>query len=107
MEIQALELKAKLDAGEALLLIDCREPLEHHITRIEGAELIPMNTIPAQLTRLEAAADEKALVVYCHHGMRSLQVVNWLRGQGVANCWSLAGSIDEWSSRVDPAVPRY
>jgi len=59
------------------------------------------------LQRLEAAADDAMLVVFCHHGVRSLQVVNWLRQQGVENCQSMSGGIDLWSLNVDPQVPRY
>ncbi len=46
-------------------------------------------------------------MVYCHHGVRSLNVVNWLREQGIENCQSVAGGIDAWSLAVDPSVPRY
>jgi rhodanese-related sulfurtransferase len=46
-------------------------------------------------------------MVFCHHGMRSLNVVNWLRNQGVEACQSISGGIDLWSSTVDPSRPRY
>jgi len=107
LEIAPADAKKLLDDGEAVALIDCREAGEYQICRIEGAELIPMNTVPAQLQRLDALSDEKRLIVYCHHGMRSLSVVNWLRKQGVENCQSLSGGIDRWSASVDPKVPRY
>lgn len=106
-EVSAREVKARIDAGQPLRLIDCREPGEHALTRIEGAELIPMNTVPQQLQHLEGQAEEAPLVVFCHHGVRSMNVVNWLRHQGVENCQSMAGGIDAWSCEVDPAVPRY
>jgi rhodanese-related sulfurtransferase len=66
-----------------------------------------MGSIPGQLQRLEGLADEQTLMVICHHGVRSLQVVSWLRAQGVENCFSVAGGIDRWSIEVDPGVPRY
>jgi rhodanese-related sulfurtransferase len=69
--------------------------------------LIPLRTVPAQLQRLEALADERTLIVYCHHGVRSLNVVNWLREQGISNCQSMAGGTDRWSLEIDPSVPRY
>ena len=84
-----------------------REPFEHAIARIEGAELIPMGNVPARLTHLEAQADEATLIVFCHHGVRSMQVVNWLRQQGVDTCQSMAGGIDSWSAGVDANVLRY
>src|ERR1051326_3081571 len=107
MEVSAQEVKARMDAGEKLALIDVREASEFAIARIEGGELIPMRTVPAELQRLEARADEGTLVVYCHHGVRSLNVVNWLRQQGLEACQSMAGGIEAWSTVVDPAVPRY
>ena len=106
-EISPREVKRKMDAGEAIHLIDVREPAEFQLARIESAELIPMNTVLAALQRIEVLADEGTLVVYCHHGMRSLSVVNWLREQGIADCQSLAGGIEQWSLEVDSSVPRY
>ena len=47
------------------------------------------------------------IIVYCHHGVRSANVVSWLRDQGVAACQSMSGGIDRWSAEVDPGVPRY
>jgi rhodanese-related sulfurtransferase len=89
------------------MLIDVREPEEFALTKIEGSQLVPMQTIPAQLQMLEQMADEKMLLVLCHHGVRSLQVVAWLRQQGIENSYSVAGGIDRWSREVDPGVPRY
>ena len=66
-----------------------------------------MNTVPQHLQRLETLADDAPLIVFCHHGMRSLMVVNWLREHGLAECSSMSGGIDQWSLSVDPAVPRY
>jgi rhodanese-related sulfurtransferase len=107
LETTPQDIQRLLAAGEKLLLIDVREPAEFQLARIPGAELIPMRIVPAQLQRLEAAADEATLIVYCHHGVRSLNVVNWLREQGVSSCQSMAGGIDRWSLQIDPAVPRY
>lgn len=105
MEITPQEVQRRLSAGEKLRLIDVREPFEFQQARIEGAELIPMRTIPKALALFEE--EENPIVVVCHHGMRSLQVVGWLREQGVENCTSMAGGIDRWSIEVDPNVPRY
>jgi rhodanese-related sulfurtransferase len=104
LEITPAETKRRLDAGENLLLVDVREPWEFAICRIEGAKLIPMGSIPANLQALDTDED---VICYCHHGMRSLDVVVWLRGQGVANAKSLAGGIERWSTEIDPRVPRY
>ncbi len=105
-DISPLDAQAQLASGQALL-IDVREPFEYAIARIDGAELIPMNTVPQRLQHLEDLAEDKLLVVCCHHGVRSLSVVDWLRRQGVGNCVSMAGGIDLWSAQIDPSVPRY
>jgi len=105
MEITPQEVQRRLSAGEKLRLIDVREPFEFQQARIEGAELIPMRSIPKALALFEE--EENPIVVFCHHGMRSLQVVGWLREQGVGNCTSMSGGIDHWSLEVDPNVPRY
>ena len=107
LEITPVEVKKRLDAGEKLYLVDVREPHEFAIAKIEGAVLIPMRAIPGELQDLEARADEGPLMVFCHHGMRSLNVVNWLRNQGVEACQSISGGIDLWSTTVDPSIPRY
>lgn len=106
-EITPQEVQRRLHSGEKLALIDVREPGEFQLAGIRGAELIPMRTVPAELSRLEAQTDETPLIVFCHHGVRSLNVVHWLREHGVDACQSMAGGIDRWSLEIDPAVPRY
>jgi rhodanese-related sulfurtransferase len=104
LEITPTELKQRLDGRQKLLLIDVREPHEYQICKIDGATLIPMRTIPANLQQLDT---DDEVICYCHHGVRSLDVVVWLQGQGVATARSLAGGIDRWSLEIDPRVPRY
>jgi rhodanese-related sulfurtransferase len=104
LEILPRDVKQRLDRGDKLLLIDVREPHEHAICQIAGAELIPMRTIPANLQKLDVDED---VICFCHHGMRSLDVANWLRSQGVKTAKSMAGGIDRWSLEIDPKVPRY
>jgi rhodanese-related sulfurtransferase len=107
MEVTPEEVKRWLDSGQPVALVDVREPFEHAVARIEGADLIPMNTIPGHLDELREKAARERVIVICHHGVRSLNVVNWLRQQGLENCWSMSGGIDLWSLSIDPAVPRY
>jgi len=104
LEITPAEVKQRLDRGEKLVLIDVRELWEFSVCRIEGAKLIPMGTVPANLQTLDT---DDEIVVYCHRGMRSLDVTVWLRGQGVGRAKSLAGGIERWSLEIDPNVPRY
>ena len=105
MEISVREVKRKLEAGEKVKLVDVREPSEFQRCRIEGAELIPMRAVPRHVEKL--AAEEAEVVVFCHHGVRSEEVVEWLRENGVEKARSMAGGIDAWSCQVDPDVPRY
>jgi rhodanese-related sulfurtransferase len=107
LEVSVQEVKRRLDAGEKLHLIDVREPQEFALARIENAELIPIRSVPGALQTLESRADDGPLIVYCHHGMRSLHVVSWLREQGLEACQNMTGGIDAWSVTVDPSVPRY
>lgn len=107
LEVSPQDVKARLERGEKIALIDVREPGEHAVSRIEGADLIPMRTVPAELASLDARAEDSTLIVFCHHGVRSLNVVHWLREHGVDACQSMSGGIDAWSLRVDPSVPRY
>ncbi|MFN0100765.1 MAG: rhodanese-like domain-containing protein [Bryobacteraceae bacterium] len=106
-EVTPREVEDRRKAGENLCLIDVREDAEWRICRIEGASLVPMNTVPARLRELDTQADITPLIVYCHHGVRSLNVVQWLRRNGVGNCQSMTGGIDRWSAEIDTGVPRY
>lgn len=105
-EVSCQELKQKLDAQADLLLIDCREPVEHQYCRIESARLLPMAETPAHLEALRQESNRE-IIIYCHHGIRSLQVVDYLRLQGIPQARSLSGGIDAWSLEIDGSVPRY
>ena len=104
-EITPTEVKQRIDAGEEFSLIDVREPEEHLICHLPHATLIPMRDVPQQFGLLQDASPP--VIVYCHHGVRSLKVIAWLREQGLTECQSMSGGIDAWSREVDPAVPRY
>ena len=104
MEVAPGEVKDMLARGEKLFFVDVREKWEYDTTHIEGSVLIPLREIPANLARLEAASE---LVLFCHHGMRSLDAAAWLRSQGVEGARSMSGGIDRWSAEIDPNVPRY
>ena len=105
-EIAPAEAEKQLSSKQAVLL-DVREPEEFAVAHLKNSVLMPMQTIPPQLQRLEQMADENTVLVLCHHGVRSLQVVAWLRGQGIENCYSVTGGIDRWSRELDSSVPRY
>jgi adenylyltransferase/sulfurtransferase len=102
--ISVRELKAKMDNGEPLTLIDVREPFEYEIARIEGSRLIPLGDLETRISELPKTG---VLVLQCHSGGRSEHAARILREAGFANAVNLEGGIDAWSVEVDPAVPRY
>ncbi len=105
-EFNKLRILSAGDAqNKAPLLLDVREPWEATTAGIAGSKLIPMGEIPS---RAHAELDpDQPIVVFCHHGMRSLSVTMWLRREGFEHVQSLAGGIDEWSRTIDPNIPRY
>lgn len=104
LQISTKEVSERLARDEKLLLVDVRERWEYDLCKIPGAKLIPLGTLPANLNTL---LDTDEVICYCHHGMRSLDAVVWLRQQGVERAKSMAGGIERWSVDVDPQVPRY
>ncbi len=105
-EVEVDEIAAALSGEDPPLIIDCREPSEIATASIDGTLNIPMGEISARLPDLEAHAD-RDIVVMCHHGVRSLQVVAFLREAGFDEPRSMAGGIDRWSQEIDAGVPRY
>ncbi len=103
-EIDVEELKAWLDDGRDLALVDVREPHEYQICRLEGSRLMPPRELVSRWQELDA---ETPTVFYCHTGVRSTQAVTFLRHQGFARAVNLRGGIEAWSLRIDPTVPRY
>lgn len=109
-EITPAELQSLLsnDESPAFRLVDCREEDEFAICRIEKAELIPLSRFAEEAsTKLLANDDPIPVIVYCHHGMRSMNATLYLREKGLTSTWSLAGGINLWSTQIDPEVPRY
>jgi sulfur-carrier protein adenylyltransferase/sulfurtransferase len=102
-EITPSELKRRIDTGDQIAILDVREPWEHEICSISGAQFIPMDELPARVREFDRTRE---IVVHCHHGQRSAAVVQWLRRQGVPAV-NLQGGIDAWSVEVDPTVGRY
>jgi rhodanese-related sulfurtransferase len=112
-EVSPAFVKRSIDAQpHRIVLIDCREPEEFQIARIEGATLIPMGETRQRINDIEdliedAANGDPEVIVYCHHGVRSLKVAAALRQMGVVSARSMLGGIDLWSKQIDPSVPLY
>lgn len=102
-EIQPEAVKDLKEQG-GIVLLDVREAWERETARIEESLHIPMGDVPARIQELDP--DER-IVVYCHMGVRSMNVTAWLRQQGYEQVQSMAGGIDRWSRFVDPKVPLY
>ena len=104
-EITPEDVKTITERKEPFTLLDVRESWEFETARIEGATLMPMGDVP-RLAHHELDPDLH-IIVYCHHGARSMNVTAWLRQQGFEKAQSMAGGIDAWSRRVDGKVPVY
>lgn len=85
-------------------LIDVREPWEFDICHLEGSELLPMGQVPA---KLELFHESPEYVIICHHGIRSLQVMQFLAHHGIQNTINLDGGVDAWARDVDVTMPLY
>jgi adenylyltransferase/sulfurtransferase len=105
-EIAVRQLADRLAAGEPLYLLDVRQPWEHETASLPGSKLIPLNQLAARLGEVSPPPGVP-LVVYCHHGVRSLSAAAGLERLGFSDVCSLAGGIDAWSVEIDPSVPRY
>ena len=103
-DVAPAEFASRWGTPPTVTLLDVREPWEINTAAIEGSTHIPMSQVPSRLAELDPNAP---LVVMCHGGMRSLQVAQYLAGQGFTDVYNLSGGIDAWSQEVDPSVPRY
>jgi rhodanese-related sulfurtransferase len=105
-QIRVQELAAKIEQGDAVYLVDVRQPWESEYCQLPNSLLIPLGELPERVAEVEPP-EGALVVVYCHHGIRSQSGAAILQQAGFANAASLVGGIDAWSSRVDPKVPRY
>ena len=103
-EISAVEAAKLQEIEEGVSFLDVREDEEVAICRIGGALHIPMGQIPE---RCDSLPKEGKLVVYCHHGMRSLNVCQYLEARGFTNTINLGGGIHAWAHEVDLEMARY
>jgi rhodanese-related sulfurtransferase len=106
IEITCRDVAARRQVEADLLLLDCRERDEYQRVHIAGAMLLPMSEAAARAGEFEPFRD-RAIVVYCHLGGRSLQVATWLRKLGFSRVQSMAGGIDAWAVDVQPGMVRY
>jgi rhodanese-related sulfurtransferase len=103
-ELTPVELKQRLAEREPLVLLDVRQDWETRLCRLDNSLHIPIEEIELRSEELDPAAET---IVYCHQGVRSAAVAEYLRGLGFANVRNLAGGLDAWASEVDPSMRRY
>jgi adenylyltransferase/sulfurtransferase len=103
-EITPKELKAALDRGDKLVIVDVREPQEYQIARIDGAVLIPLGEIPQRYGEVDK---DQLVVCQCRSGVRSAKAAAFLRSVGFERVLNLTGGILRWSDEVDPTQPKY
>jgi len=103
-DITASELADRLTKGEKIRLIDVREPHELEISRISGADLIPLGQLAGRLSELDSAEE---MVVFCQAGMRSKRALDLLVSAGFRKAKNLKGGINAWVKEVDPSQPVY
>jgi len=103
-EMNVKELSARINNGNAPLIIDVREPNEFALARIPGAVLKPLGDFRAWTQELDK---DREYVLYCHTGSRSWQAAYLLERMGFQQVYNLSGGIEAWSLHIDPTVPRY
>ena len=104
IELSPIELKQRLERHEPLVLLDVRQDWETRLCRLDNAVHIPIEEIELRADELDPAAE---IIIYCHQGVRSAAVAEYLRSLGFANARNLAGGLDAWARTVDPSMRRY
>jgi rhodanese-related sulfurtransferase len=103
-EITPQDLKTRLDRNDRPVLVDVRDDWETKLCRLENALHIPMEELEF---RAEELNQQDEIVVYCHHGVRSAAVADYLRRLGFPRVRNLAGGLDAWAATVDRSMRRY
>ena len=107
LETTVEELKARIDRGEPLFILDVREPNEYQIARIPGSTLIPLGELPKRFAEVPSGPGAPDVVVHCKMGGRSAKAVRQLADRGFTNVKNLKGGILAWADRIDPSVAKY
>ena len=102
--IDVIKLKALMDEGADIQLVDVREQNEYNIANLQG-ELIPLNTIAQNVDKI---SEDKQVIFLCRSGVRSAQAIAFLESHhGFENLYNLEGGILDWSDKIDPSIPKY
>ena len=106
LQISPTELAEQLRSGNAPHLLDVRQEEENQFVALPNSTLIPLGELALRIDEIEDWKDQE-IVVYCHHGIRSLNAIGQLKHFGFTKLRNLAGGIDRWSTDVDPKAARY
>ncbi|MEO7297613.1 MAG: rhodanese-like domain-containing protein [Verrucomicrobiota bacterium] len=106
LQISPTDLAQRLRSATPPHLLDVREAEENTLVALPNSTLIPLGELAARAEEIADWRDEE-IVVYCHHGIRSLNAIAQLKHFGFAKLQNLAGGIDRWSVEVDAELPRY
>jgi adenylyltransferase/sulfurtransferase len=101
------ELKATLDRGAPVFVLDVREPQEFQICRLPGSTLIPLGELPQRVGELPSGDGAPEIVVHCKSGVRSAKAVRLLLDRGFERVRNLKGGVLAWIDQVDPSQPKY
>jgi len=104
--ISPQESQALIESDDRVRIIDCREADEFAICKIDQAELLPFSTFFHDYSARLRDKNEPILI-YCHHGMRSLRAAEYLSQLGYVNVHSIMGGIEAWAKEIDPRIPQY
>ena len=106
LEMAALELSEELQGENPPQLLDVREVEEHEFVALPESKLIPLGELQGRVAEL-AEWKDREVVVYCHHGIRSLHAIRFLRGEGFSKLRNLSGGIHAWACEVDQEMKKY
>ena len=106
LQISPIELAEQIRSGNPPHLLDVRQLEENQFVALPNSILIPLGELASRVDEIDDWKDQE-IVVYCHHGIRSLNAIGQLKHFGFTKLRNLAGGIDRWSTDVDPKAPRY
>jgi len=99
------ELKEKLDQGEAVQIIDTRDPLKYEECHIQGAINIPQIDLPDNIDKVSR---EIPVIIYCLYGVKSEAPFLYLREKvKIRNVYILEGGLYQWANDIDQSMPVY
>lgn len=103
-QFTAEQLKDYIEAGKDAVILDVRERWEFETCHLENSLHICMSEIPARLDEIDP---DNEIIVLCHFGSRSRQVIAYLQTKGYNNLINLEGGIDAWAKSIDTTMPQY